>query len=134
MVRKIVVIDDDAVIVALYDELLTEAGYEVVGTFARPPDDVHSIAMFQPDLIMLDWIFGQEASGMQFLDRLAGAPSTATIPVVVCSAAKTTLTEVERILTQRGVHVVYKPFHVDDLLHVIQQVVGRDDTDASGAS
>jgi CheY-like chemotaxis protein len=123
MPQRIVVIDDATAIVNLYDELLTDAGYEVVGKFASPPPDVHPIAAVQPDLIIMDWLFGQEAGGVDLLDMLTSDPSTATIPVIVCTAAQAALAADGGVLTQRGVRIVHKPFSIDDLLAVVEQVL-----------
>jgi two-component system, OmpR family, response regulator VicR len=124
MPHRIVVIDDVEAIVDLYDELFTDAGYEVVGTFARPPATVRPIAELQPDLIIMDWLFGQEETGMALLELLKLSLSTAAIPVIVCTAAQGTIAADESVLMQRGVRIVHKPFGIDDLLAIVKQVLG----------
>jgi CheY-like chemotaxis protein len=124
MPQRIVVIDDTESIVDLYDELLTDAGYEVVGTFASPPLAVQPIAEVQPDLIIMDWFFGREGTGMALLELLKLSPSTAAIPVIVCTAGDVALVPDEGILMQHGVRIVHKPFGIDDLLAVVKQVIG----------
>jgi DNA-binding response OmpR family regulator len=123
MPQRIVVIDDTPYIVQFYEDLLTEEGYDVVGTFASPPDDPHLIEAVHPDVIILDWIFGKEAAGMRVLETLKAHAPTAGIPIIVCTVAQQAIAEVEDILPQRGVRVLHKPFAVDDLLTMIQQAV-----------
>ena len=112
-------------IVARYDELLTDEGYAVIGTFAEPPDHPQGIAAAQPDLIIMDWFFGKEAVGMQTLAMLTTYPPPAPIPVIVCTAAGKALDLVEGLQTHCGVRIRHKPFAIDDLLTMIPQVFAR---------
>ncbi len=122
MPRRIVVIDDAAAIVDLYDELLTDAGYEVVGKFVSPPATVDPIAAVQPDLIIMDWFFGQEPAGVNLLEMLKSSPATAATPVIICTAARNALTDGTGVLMEGGVPIVHKPFRIDNLLAVIEQM------------
>lgn len=45
--------------------------------------------------------------------------STASIPVIVCTAALNAVREQEGYLVSQGVHVVYKPFDIDHILTTI---------------
>ncbi len=123
MPQRIIVIDDTPEIVGLYEELLTDEGYDVVATFAGPPTEPAVIERHQPDLIIMDWLFGNHRTGMQMLDMLKTYPPTAPLPIIVCSAAERTLREVEGTLTQQGVCMLHKPFAIDDLLAMIQEVL-----------
>ena len=125
MPHRIVVIDDTPEIVALYDELLTDEGYVVVGTFAEPPDHPQGIAAAQPDLIIMDWFFGKEAVGMQTLGMLKTYPPTAPIPIIVCTAAGKAVDLVEGLQTHRSLRILHKPFAIDDLLTMIQEVFAQ---------
>ena len=49
--------------------------------------------------------------------------SKATIPILVCTAALKIVQEQEGYLVSQGVHVVYKPFDIDDLLTNIKQLL-----------
>jgi response regulator RpfG family c-di-GMP phosphodiesterase len=50
--------------------------------------------------------------------------STAAIPILVCTAALQIVREQEGYLVSQGVHVVYKPFEIDDLLANVKQLLG----------
>ena len=60
---------------------------------------------------------------METLDLLNRYPPTAALPIIVCTAARREIGAVERLLRQRGVRILHKPFAIDDLLGLIQQVV-----------
>jgi response regulator RpfG family c-di-GMP phosphodiesterase len=49
--------------------------------------------------------------------------STATIPVIVCTAALDLLREQEGYLVSQGVHVVYKPFDLDHLITNVKHLL-----------
>jgi DNA-binding response OmpR family regulator len=119
----IIVIDDAPEIVEFYEELLTGEGYTVVATFAEPPNNPKVIGQHSPDMVILDWLFGREAAGMRVLDMLKAYPPTAATPIIVCTAALYEISDVEGVLSQRGVRVLHKPFSIDDLLALIRQVL-----------
>lgn len=123
MQPHIIVIDDAPAIVQLYEDLLTDEGYDVVATFAGPPSDPQAIEQHHPDLSIMDWLLGSEGTGMQVLDMLKAYPPTAAVPIIVCTAAQKEIVAAESILTQRGVRMLHKPFAIDDLLAMIRQVL-----------
>ena len=118
MATRILVINDTAEILELFKDILSSEGYDVViAGFAI--NDIEYIERSSPDLIILDYIFGNERAGWQTLQKLKMLRSTAQIPVVVCTAAKREIEELEGHLKAMGVGIVIKPFDVDVLLRVI---------------
>src|SRR5580765_7160562 len=85
MPPRILVVNDTQEILDLFQELLTEEGYEVV-LYSYGIEDLSEIERVKPDLIILDHIIGGEAVGWQMLQKLKMKRSTATIPVIVCTA------------------------------------------------
>jgi DNA-binding response OmpR family regulator len=112
---RIMVINDTQEILALFRDILTDEGYEVA-LYSSAIHDMAEIERLQPDLIILDFIFGHENQGFQMLQKLKMRRSTAGVPVVVCTAALQAVREMEGFLQSKGVQVVLKPFDVDDLL------------------
>ena len=103
--------------------VLTDEGYDV--TLSPGPDEaVAEIERSKPDLIILDWIFGMEYLGMPMIEWLKEEPSTADIPVLVCSAAPDHIQEVEAFLKSKGVGIVFKPFELDGLLSAVASALG----------
>jgi DNA-binding response OmpR family regulator len=91
--------------------------------------DMDEIERIQPDAIVLDYIFGGEKTGWQMLQKLKMRRSTATIPVVVCTAATHEVREIEGYLQTQGIALVPKPFDIDTLLDAIKR--GLSDTSAT---
>lgn len=49
--------------------------------------------------------------------------SSASIPVIVCTAALDMVREQEGYLVSQGVHVVFKPFDIDHLMANVKQLL-----------
>jgi CheY-like chemotaxis protein len=119
--RHILVSDDTPQVLALFQDLLGEAGYRVsVDRFTVETDQLLAqVKDQQPDLIILDFIIGAEQQGWQFLQMLQMDRDTRAMPVVVCTAAVRLVTELQPHLDEMGVAVVLKPFDIDHLLGVV---------------
>ena len=119
---RILVVNDTQEILELFRLLLEEEGYEVV-LAGFPIQQVDDVERIDPDLIILDFVFGDQKSGWQMLQMLKMKRSTASIPVIACTAALDLVREQEGYLVSQGVHVVFKPFDIDHLLANVKQVL-----------
>ena len=122
MAARILVINDTQEILELFRMLLEEEGYEVV-LAGFPIQQISDIEQIKPDLIILDFVFGDQKTGWQMLQMLKMKRSTAAIPVIVCTAALDLVREQEGYLVSQGVHVVFKPFDIDSLLAAVRQEI-----------
>ncbi len=123
MAARILVVNDTQEILELFRMLLEEEeGYDVILS-GFPIQQIKEIEQIKPDLIILDLILGDERTGMQMLQMLQMQRSTATIPVLVCTAALQIVREQEGYLVSQGVQVVYKPFDIGDLLTNVKQLL-----------
>ena len=119
---RILVVNDTQEILELFRLLLEEEGYEVV-LAGFPIQQIDDVERINPDLIILDFVFGDQKSGWQMLQMLKMKRSTASIPVIACTAALDLVREQEGYLVSQGVHVVFKPFDIDHLLASVKQVL-----------
>ena len=115
MPTRILVVNDTQEILELFRILLETEGYEVI-LAGVPIQQIADVEQINPDLIILDFIFGDQTSGWQMLQMLKMQRSTASIPVIVCTAALNMVREQEGYLVSQGIHVVFKPFDIDHLL------------------
>lgn len=116
--RHILVINDTPELLDLFREILEEEGYSV-SLYSAAFQDLAEVKRVKPDLILLDFIIGGEASGWQFLQKLRMDRETARIPVIVCTAALDIARNLEGHLRAKGIGLVLKPFDIDDLLEAI---------------
>jgi DNA-binding response OmpR family regulator len=119
MATRILVINDTQEILELFDELLSEEGYEVV-LYSQAIQDMAEIERIKPDLIIVDYIFGGEKSGWQMVQKLRMRRTTAKIPLIICTAAVREVREIEGFLRMKGIGLVAKPFDIEDLLEAIR--------------
>jgi DNA-binding response OmpR family regulator len=122
--KHIFVINDEATLLSLLRELLEEEGYRATLETFDPSGIEGQLARLRevkPDLVVLDFLIGGELLGWQFLQALRLQRDTEKLPVVVCTAAASTVKELGAQLTEKSVGVVLKPFNIDDLLTEIRR-------------
>lgn len=131
MAQRILVINDTQEILDLFRVLLEEeAGYEVV-LYSFAIMDMREVKRIKPDLIILDYVFGSEKLGWQFLQKLKMTRPTAKIPVIICTAATREIHEIEGYLQAQGIRVVPKPFDIDVLLEAVALALRDPEHDAA---
>jgi DNA-binding response OmpR family regulator len=118
----ILVINDDQEILTLFEEILREAGYNAL-LYSSAIRDLAEIERLQPALIIIDYLIGHEESGWQLLQKIKMRRTTATIPIVVCSASTKLLLETSGYLLSKRVVAVPKPFDIDELLAAIERAL-----------
>lgn len=119
---RILVVNDTEEILELFRELLEDEGHDVILS-GFPIQQVREVEEINPDLIILDLVFNDEKSGWQMLQMLKMRRSTASIPIIVCTAAIAVVREQEGYLVSQGVHVIYKPFNIEHLLSSVKQML-----------
>jgi DNA-binding response OmpR family regulator len=123
----ILVINDDQEILTLFEEILREAGYQVL-LYSAAIRDLSEIERLAPDLIIIDYLIGREDSGWQLLQKLKLRRATAGIPIVVCTAATKLLLETSGYLLSKRVVALPKPFDIDELLAAIERALSLGDS------
>ena len=119
---RILVINDTQEILELFQDLLEGEGYEVIiSSFA--PKSVYEIGNLQPNLVILDLVFGGERIGWQLLQQIRMYRPTARIPVIVCTAARDEVREMESQLVAHGAFLVLKPFDIDEMVLIVRQAL-----------
>lgn len=121
MPHHILVVDDDADIRGLIHVALEMEGYEV-SLAKNGQEAVDRIAENRPDLVLLD-LQMPVMSGQQVLEWLRTAQ--VRIPVVFMSAGY-------RVSLEAGTHgadaYLAKPFDLDDVVHTVQRLTGKEPT------
>jgi len=119
MPARILVINDTQDILEAFRDLLESEGYEVL-LASIAPECADAVEHVHPDLVILDLIFGSERAGWQLLQKLRMRRTTATIPVIVCTAAIRYARQMEAQLIAHGAVLVLKPFDIDELLDAVR--------------
>ena len=117
---RILVVDDDPVILRLIEVNLDLEGFDVV-TANRGEDAIVKAAKSKPDLILLDLMM-PEMSGWELAERLQKQKASSGIPIVFLSAR--TQEDDRRRGEELGVAgYVTKPFDPADLVATIRKLM-----------
>lgn len=117
----ILAVNDSPELLDLFRELFEEECFRITTCLEQDTsfDDVVQLA---PDLIILDYRIGVE--GVLLL-QLRESPLTSRMPIILCTGVVRHEDDaVWRFLSDMGVRVVFKPFDIDHLLHVVREALG----------
>ncbi|MDQ3952550.1 MAG: response regulator [Actinomycetota bacterium] len=119
--KRVLICDDDPVILRLLEVNLELEGYDVLT--ANHGEEAFEIASRElPDLVILD-IMMPRLDGYQTCEKLKAQPSTEQIPVVFLSA-KAQASDIEKGKSYGVSEYLTKPFDPNDLLDVVERLVG----------
>ena len=134
--KKILIVDDSAVIVAALSLKLRTKGYEVI-TAADGAAAVSAARREKPDLILLDISFppdvghggGVPWDGFLIMDWLRRLELAKDIPVIVITGGDPVKYK-ERALAAGAVSFFHKPINNDELLAIVSRTLGQSEPDS----
>ena len=119
---RVLVVDDDPVILELLRINFEIEGFEVLGA-TDGEEGLQRARSEAPDVVLCD-IMMPRLDGLELLTRLRNDPATARLPVVLLSA-KAQKVEVERGLSLGADDYVTKPFDPLELLDRVNAVLAK---------
>lgn len=119
--RRVVIVDDEAIIRIDLREVLTSLGFEVVGEAADAPTAVDLARRLRPDLVVMDIRMTAEMDGISAAEILAGE----RIAPVVLLTAYSQADLIQRAKEAGVAGYVVKPFSESDLLPAIEIAMSR---------
>jgi len=121
--KHILVVDDDLRINELIREVLQDEGYTAQGCFTTAA--AYTIVEQEPPALIITDLWVEEAtSGWRFIQRVRQLPSCAKLPLVLCAANQRFLQSHAAELASLDCAVLEKPFDVDDLVRLVQSLIG----------
>lgn len=120
--QKILIVDDDIMIITLYKELLTAKGY-IIETAHDGKDGWEKALAFSPSLIMLDIIM-PGVNGIQLLEQLKGTPNTAEIPVIMLTNVNDIRSAQTALRLGAIKYLIKSDFDPDKTVQAINEVLG----------
>jgi len=126
---KVAIVDDEENLRFLIRENLNRSGVCVAFSIADVMAVEKTCQSEQPDIIVLDLLMPQR-QGQEILASLKKDPATAAIPVILMSGLGGALDEDFRKNVVNGAEAqasgfIEKPFHTDQLIQLIQSVLGK---------
>lgn len=120
MSKKVLIVDDAAFMRMMIKDILTKAGYEVVGEADNGLKSIEKFNELSPDLILMD-ITMPEMNGIDAVKAIKRIDPNAKI--VMCSAMGQQAMVIESI--QAGARdFIVKPFQADRVLEAVRKVLG----------
>ena len=121
MAKRVLIVDDEANIVAALDYLLRRSGYEV-SVAATGDEALRQVEAFAPDLVLLDVMMPQK-SGYEVCRRIRERPEWSAEKIVMLSA-KGREAEVSKGISLGADLYVTKPFSNAELVARIRELLG----------
>jgi DNA-binding response OmpR family regulator len=121
--KKILIIDDEKLIVKATSLVIRLGGYQVSSAF-NGEEGLKIAAEVMPDLILLD-IMMPGMDGWQVLEKLKAEPVLSNIPVIIFTA-KEHIKGKQKSLEAGAIDFISKPFEPDDLMQTIRNVFSRE--------
>ena len=117
--RLIAAVDDEPLILDMYTEVLQDEGYRVATCHANA-DALACIQRELPDLVILDPWPATRVGGRTIYQALAEEPTTAGIPLILCTSMDPTTIQPPAAPHIAPVAILQKPFLIDDLLSAVE--------------
>ena len=123
MKKRILIVDDSFYMRTMLKNMLTDAGYEVVGEAANGQEALEMAASAKPDLITLDVILPDNTG----LDVLKGIrENDPDVKVVMCSAVGQEVIVNEALESGASAYIV-KPFSEEKVLEIVSDALQNEE-------
>ena len=127
--KKILVIDDNEIILKTTSMKLQSAGYQVF-TALDGSEGVAAVRREKPDLVVLDITFPPDVSGMSWdgfriMDWLHRVDETQKIPIIIISGVVEEKNK-QRATASGAVAFFPKPVNFDEMIKVIRATLSAD--------
>ncbi|HZF00570.1 MAG TPA: response regulator [Methylomirabilota bacterium] len=131
--KKILVIDDNEIILKTTSMKLQSAGYQVF-TALDGSEGVSLVRKEKPDLVLLDITFPPDVSGVSWdgfriMDWLHRVDETKKIPIIVISGVVEEKNK-QRATASGAVAFFPKPVNFDEMIKVIRATLGAETSQA----
>jgi CheY-like chemotaxis protein len=121
--RTVVYVEDEPAVQRLVEFWLLDAGY-VVHLADDGAAGLELVRSVDPDLVVTDALMPR-MSGDELVEALRADPSTASLPIVMATAAASPL-RIERMLARGCTAVLPKPLEEATFLAAVRRALGED--------
>lgn len=119
---KILLVEDDPLMVRMYQRKLANDGYEV-GIAVNGEEGMVKLHSFRPDIVLLD-IMMPKLNGLQVLERMKADPTIATIPVVILTNLGGSQEDIERGLGLGAIaYLVKSAYRPDEVVAKVKELL-----------
>jgi DNA-binding response OmpR family regulator len=117
MSKKILIVDDNELMIEVMTYILINNGYEVVA-LSNGTDVFNNIKINHPDLVILDALL-PGINGKEICQLIKLNKTTQNLPVIMCSGDDESI---DKSLRQKGApdDVLHKPFDISNLIEKVE--------------
>ena len=115
MSKRVLIVEDEALVALTLEDMLTEAGYAVCGTAYEPKEALRLARDHRPDIAVVDVRLADEGDGIALADALS-----ALQPVLILFATGNPAEVLKRARSGHG--CLSKPFEADWLLRALEAI------------
>ncbi|MBI4498820.1 MAG: response regulator [Chloroflexi bacterium] len=120
--KRVVVVDDEPVLLNLWSSLLVEEGYAVQACQdARQCPDL--VRQYRPDLLILDLHVPTVHHAETVIQAIRSDSAVAATPIILCTADTETVQRRRDWLRRYRIGYLPKPFDVDQALETVAQAI-----------
>jgi len=120
----VLVINDQLEVLDLYYDLLNSDEYELELSDYEF-ENLETIERLNPTLIILDIPVSKRDRSWRLLQQLRMHPTTASIPLILCTPSLRDVQEQEEYLQKQGIAIFYHPFPSEAFVQAVQQIMRR---------
>lgn len=121
---KVLLVEDDPLIIRLYQKTLTLEGYEVQ-TAENGLAGLEVLPVFKPDVILLD-IMMPTMNGVQFLQKTKGGDMEKGVPVIVLTNVADSDVTLEAAAAGAALVLIKSQTEPDDVVEAVKGVLAKD--------
>ena len=121
---KVLLVEDDPLIIRLYQKTLTLEGYEVE-TAENGLIGLQKLSAFQPDVIMLD-IMMPTMNGIEFLEKTKGGEQEKGVPVIVLTNVADSDVTLNAAAQGAALVLIKSQTEPDDVVAAVKGVLSKD--------
>lgn len=121
--KTIAYIEDDPDMVDLVSIILQKHGYRVAG-FTESREIIPRLESLKPQLILLDLMM-PHVDGIEVYNEIKSREGMGEIPVIIISAMKRAVEEIEREGRMKVEACLVKPFTIGELLETVHRIIGN---------
>lgn len=116
MKKKVVLIQENEVILDIMDEVLEDEGFEVTPSLTTEP--IENIEEIDPDVVVVDDHIKGEKKGSEVIKELKSDPDTEDLSSVLTSTAHNIAKTAENCQAD---DYIQKPFDIDHMIDVVRK-------------
>lgn len=121
----IVAINHSPDVLGLLADLLSEEGYRVT-TRSHLDRSLGEFRDLAPDLFIVDYMWPTDDDNWSILQLIRLDPVLKSVPIILCTGAVAETRGLAEHLVEMQIHVVWKPFELEQLLRAITAALHRD--------